>query len=167
MSKRFSVIPAVYLVLIDQNKVLLSLRKNTGFADGWYGLVAGHVDGGETMMQAMIREAYEEAGLKLEPKDLRMASVTHRKSDDRESADFFFLCRLSKPNLSNKEPEKCSELKFFAVDHLPVNTIPYVQEGIRNCLSGINYSEAGWDRVWTGANSDCGEPSNPELHSDI
>ncbi|NRA43556.1 MAG: NUDIX domain-containing protein [Oligoflexales bacterium] len=153
MSKRFSVVPAVYLVLMDQNKVLLSLRKNTGFADGWYGLVAGHVDGGETMMQAMIREAYEETGMMLSPNDLKMASVTHRRSDDRESADFFFLCKEPPSSFVNKEPEKCSELRFFSIEALPSNTIPYVKEGIMNCLKGVNYSEAGWDQVWTGASS--------------
>lgn len=126
------------------------MRKNTGFADGWYGLVAGHVEGGETFMQAMMREAYEEAGLKLNPRDLQLASVIHRKSDDRESADIFFLCKDLQEKFINREPGKCSELKYFSIGALPENTIPYVREGIMNCLHGISYSEAGWDQIWTG-----------------
>jgi len=50
-------IPASYLVLInDEEKVLLLRRYNTGFKDGMYSLVAGHVDEGENFTQALIRE---------------------------------------------------------------------------------------------------------------
>lgn len=39
---------AVYLIPRDGDKVLLSLRQNTGWKDGWYSLVAGRVEAGET-----------------------------------------------------------------------------------------------------------------------
>lgn len=156
MSKRFSVIPAVYLVFIKQSKVLLSRRKNTGFADGWYGLVAGHVEAGETLLQAMIREANEEADIKLDADDLQLASVINRRSDDRVSVDFFFLCNDLPVEPLNREPDKCTELGFYSLSDLPSKTIPYVKQGILNCFEQKTYGEAGWDQIWTGSSSaDC------------
>ena len=44
--EKFRAIVSVYLVLQNTDgKVLLLLRKNTGYCDGQYGLPAGHVDG--------------------------------------------------------------------------------------------------------------------------
>ncbi len=63
MKERYKFICAVYLILIKENKVLLLKRANTGYEDGNYSLVAGHMDGNETIKQAMIREATEEAGI--------------------------------------------------------------------------------------------------------
>ena len=87
--KRFTYIGSVYLILIHNGQVLLSRRFNTGYEDGKYGLVAGHMDGNESPTTAMIREAREEVGLKLQARDLQMVHVMHRNQED-ERIDFFF-----------------------------------------------------------------------------
>jgi ADP-ribose pyrophosphatase YjhB (NUDIX family) len=51
---RFTVIPTVCLVLRRDDTVLLARRCNTGFHDGEYSLPAGYLDGGETLVQALI-----------------------------------------------------------------------------------------------------------------
>ena len=43
-------------------EILLHQRKNSGFFDGHYSLVAGHMENGETIHAAAIREAQEEIG---------------------------------------------------------------------------------------------------------
>ena len=45
MTQRNRVDSAVYLVLIEDGKILLSRRFNTGFEDGNYSLPSGHLDG--------------------------------------------------------------------------------------------------------------------------
>ena len=79
---------AVNLILEIDNKFLLLRRYNTGYADGQYSVVAGHVDGNETIISAMQREALEEAGINIDKNDLKIVEVMHRKSDD-ESIDYF------------------------------------------------------------------------------
>ena len=70
---------AVYLVLQSGNEVLLSKRFNTGYADGMYSLPAGHVDIGESAIQAMVREAKEEIDITILPEDLVLKKILHRK----------------------------------------------------------------------------------------
>ena len=62
-------VPASYIVLMRDNQVMLLKRFNTGYEDGKYSLIAGHVDEGETFTQCIIREAKEESGILLKPED--------------------------------------------------------------------------------------------------
>lgn len=144
MSKdKFKLIPAVHLLLISNKKILLLRRFNTGYEDGKYSVVAGHVDGNETAMTAMSREAFEEAGIKIDRKDLEFAHVMHRMSNE-ERIDLFFTAKAWKGNPVNKEPDKCDELSWFTLDNLPGNIIPYVAYAIDCYGKGIEYSEFGW-----------------------
>ena len=81
---------AVHLFLIEDNKILLLRRFNTGYEDGNYSVVAGHIDGGEDVYTAMIREAKEEAGITIEPKNLEAVQVMHRKKINRRKNRLFF-----------------------------------------------------------------------------
>ena len=65
MTDRFRVVPASYVFLLrrgsDGDEVLLQLRQNTGYMDGyWAAAAAGHVERGETAYDAARREAREE-----------------------------------------------------------------------------------------------------------
>ena len=99
---------AVHIFLLREHSVLLLLRANTGYEDGNYSIVAGHLDGGESVTQAAVREAKEEVGIDLRPANLRVVGVMHRASDE-ERVDFFLSATDWAGTVSNREPDKCSE----------------------------------------------------------
>ena len=138
-----SFLVAVHLFFLKDNKILLLRRFNTGYEDGNYSVVAGHVDAGETVTQAAVREAQEEAGVVLQLGDLQVAHVMNRKSND-ERVDFFIVVKGWSGEIRNMEPEKCDDLAWFSLAALPANTIPYVRHAIENYQKGISYSEFGW-----------------------
>lgn len=127
------------------NKVLLSRRYKTGWMDGMYSLVAGHLDGNEPVRDSMIREAYEEAGIKIEKKDLIPNKVLHRKSNDCEYMDFFFTAKTWSGELRIMESNKCDNMEWFPINNLPINTLPYVREVIENLDNGVAFMESGWE----------------------
>jgi 8-oxo-dGTP pyrophosphatase MutT (NUDIX family) len=137
---RHSFVPAVYLVLEDAKGALLLLKRaHTGYRDGFYSLVAGHIEPGESPSEALIREAFEEAGLLLCSKDLELQHIMTRFNAAR--LDYFFKATRWKGTLCNREPEKCAELAFYPPDAFPTPIIPFVQKALLLIRSGQFSSE--------------------------
>lgn len=133
----------VHLFFFRGNQVLLLRRFNTGYADGQYSVPAGHLDGGETVIDAAGREALEEVGVQLDPQDIHFSSVMHRLNGD-ERVDFFLHIVKWDGEPLNCEPEKCDELLWVNMDSLPANTIPYIRQALRNHFQKLPFDEFGW-----------------------
>jgi 8-oxo-dGTP diphosphatase len=154
LKPRFTVIPAVHLFLLRQEEILLLRRYQTGYEDGNYSVPAGHLDGDEEVKSAMIREAYEECGIRIEPEDLNVVGVMHRKSTDKrldqkvtdERIDFFLATTKWSGTIQNLEPDKCNELAWFHKANLPTNLIPYVKEAIESYQKGTTFTSFGWQK---------------------
>jgi 8-oxo-dGTP diphosphatase len=144
--ERFKIIPAIYGIFIKDGKILLLRRFQTGWQDGNYSLPAGHLDGGESLRQAMAREALEEVGVKIVLDDLDHALTMHRWTGelDNERIDFFFLVKKWQGKIKNAEPAKCDDLSWFSFDDLPQNMVPCIKEAISCYKKGIKYCEFGW-----------------------
>ena len=58
---------------VDENtEILLQKRKNTGYMDNMYDMAcSGHLEKGESLSQAIIREAKEKIGIEIQEKDLK------------------------------------------------------------------------------------------------
>lgn len=135
---------AVHLILQRNDEVLLSCRSNTGYEDGNFSVPAGNVDGRETAIEAMVREAKEEVGLVIQPASLQLAHVMHRTAEADVWICMFFLCewRTEMGEPYNAEPEKCSQLLWSYVPALPSNVVPYVRMALLNSANGEIYSES-------------------------
>ncbi len=133
-------VSAVHVLFIKNGKLLMLRRFNTGWGDGKYSLVAGHVESNETVRNAAVREAIEEAGSEVSVNDLEFVHVMHRLSEV-ERIDFFFKASVWKYEPKNAEPQKCDDMQWFSIDNLPENTVPYVRFAIENIKKNITYSE--------------------------
>lgn len=142
--ERSAVYVAAYLVLIQNEQILLLRRFNTGYQDGKYSLVAGHLDGGETVESCIIREAKEEAGIELSRENLQVKHIMHRNASGREYMDVFLTASNWKGNVENMEPHKCDDLSWFTLSDLPENLIPEVRYALENIKQDIFFSEVGW-----------------------
>ncbi len=143
LRQRFPV--AVHLFFQEGDQVLLSRRYQTGWQDGQYSVPAGHVEAGETVTAAAIREAAEELGVVITPADLAVVHVMHRRSDD-ERVDFFCHVRSWAGEIVNGEPDKCDDLRWCAMLALPENLIPYIRHALACWQAELSYSEFGWER---------------------
>lgn len=145
-NRRFLAKVAVHLLLFREGKVLLLRRYNTGWQDGNWSVVAGHLEGGEEVRAAMAREALEEADVTIAPEDLTVVHVMHRRSDD-ERIDFFLTADRWQGEVRNAEPDKCDRLEWFDPDQLPENVIPYIHRAIAAYREGRYYDGFGWDII--------------------
>ncbi|MFD6895036.1 NUDIX domain-containing protein [Rhodococcus sp. NPDC060086] len=146
MNDRFQLVPAVYLLLrrnlVGREQVLLQLREGTGYLDGhWAHAAAGHVERGESVFDAAVRECAEELGVAVDPADLVSLTTLHRRQLPGDSykdhrVDFFVECRSwsSEPRLM--EPEKAAALQWFDVEELPTPMVPHEEFVLGALCSG-------------------------------
>jgi 8-oxo-dGTP diphosphatase len=131
---RFQVVPAAYVFLrrtsdgVDQ--LLLQLRQGTGYMDGhWAAAAAGHVEAGESVLDAAVREAVEELGITIDPADLLALCAMHRTVAPHgpidERVDFFFECRRWAGTPRTQESDKSADLRWFDLAALPDPVVPH------------------------------------------
>lgn len=150
MNKRYKTNSAVILMLIRKNglseEVLLQKRKNTGYCDGYYDLSAsGHVEKNESMQMALIRESYEELGIKIKMEDVEFVSLIHKGNmvGDVYYNGYFKVNKYEgEPKIT--EPDKNDEIKWVNINDLPNNLIDDRKIAIYNYIHNIPYTEYGW-----------------------
>lgn len=141
---RHAVVPAVYAILEKENKLLLMLRQNTGYRDGFYTLPSGHVEKNETPTQAVIRELEEEVGIKEDAKNFKYCFTLFRKSElDEERVDHFFVVTTEKEP-TNMESDKCKEIIWAEKSSLPENFFDYIKYALDKMNKKEIYAEWGY-----------------------
>jgi len=140
---RNKAVPAVYLILQKDGKILLARRKGSNYFDGWYAFPAGHVEAGELPLAALVREAKEEIDILIKKEDAKLIYTMYRPKHDEtgERVDLFFTVDNWEGEVKIAEPNKCDDIRWFPIENLPENTIPYLKEVIENFRKKINYSE--------------------------
>lgn len=142
--RRHKVTGDVHLLLLDaEGRVLFARRQNTGFEDGAYHLPSGHLEAGESVVGALIREAKEEVGVTIAPEHVEFVHVMHNSSGGGRVA-FFFRVQQWDGTPGNREPDKCSELRWFPLYSLPGQLIDYCRTALGHIATGESFSVYGW-----------------------
>lgn len=127
---------SVNVALRRGEEVLLSRRRGTGWSDGNYGLIAGHVDDGELPEHAAAREVWEEVGIRLHVADLTAYFVDFRTSAAGPYVDVFFRCDRWSGTPRIAEPDKADDLRWVPLTDLPTNVVEYVRVGLQILANG-------------------------------
>ena len=132
-----------YLILIQNNKILLS-RRNDAQYKGVYSLVCGHVEKGENVIDAIIREAFEEVGIKIMKEHAKVVAAVHRplanyKNNIVDIIDFFILVTDYTGKIQNLEPDKTQDVLFWNIENLPDNCAKQVKEALELCKNNEFY----------------------------
>ncbi|MER6847672.1 NUDIX domain-containing protein [Streptomyces flaveolus] len=126
--------------------VLLGLRHpDSAFAPSTWHLLAGHCEQ-ENAIACLIREAQEEAGLRISRQDVELVHVIHHidKAGDRPRMGLFFRARTWSGEPELREPDRCTQWKFWDPAALPDNLVSYTRVAIGKIQNGELYSETGW-----------------------
>lgn len=144
MRERFKVMPALFTVVVKDERVLLLRRQSTGWLDGYYDLPSGHLESEETLQEGTVRELEEETGVTAKPDDLRLTHIYQNyHNPDRPYMGFIFKALKWQGEPQIREPEKCDDMQFFSLDKLP-KTVPYVEHALSHSASKeVTYSY--WD----------------------
>lgn len=106
-------------IVMRNGMVLLGLRKGSG--EGYWGLPGGHLEWGERLADAALRELEEETGMRAEHAEFVgiVNDVRERSGETQHRIQIAFLIEDAKGEPENLEPEKCYEWQWFSLEDLP------------------------------------------------
>jgi 8-oxo-dGTP diphosphatase len=143
-NRRHRLIADVHLLLINpMGEVLFGQRQDASFRDGAWNLPSGHLEAGESVMAALIREARKAIGVVIDEYEATFCHVMHNSSDGGRLAFFFAVPRWT-GEPTNLEPDKCSDLRWFPLSALPYDLIPYSRTALEWIAVNHYFSTYGW-----------------------
>jgi 8-oxo-dGTP pyrophosphatase MutT (NUDIX family) len=133
------------LFIRDHHILLLRRAKDVRLFPGhWHG-PAGKIEEGESPKQTIIREAFEEIGVKVDP---FLGAVVVNKAPNFNHTELiwkeiglFFVVKDSEEVPMRKEPHLHDAMEWFDLNHLPNPMIPVVKFGIEQYVRGEMYGE--------------------------
>ena len=144
MSEPFKACSAVFPIILrdDGREILLHLRQNTGYCDGYWDTAAsGHVDEGESAKQAAIRECKEEIGVDVKVDNLEFVHLSHHADPNMSYYHLYFYVNHYEGVPAIMEPEKAAELKWFNLNKLPEGMIPVRKKALEAWCDDVMYTE--------------------------
>ncbi len=127
------------LILYHKGKILL--LEQTKPNGGNYTLVGGNVEEREFARQALIRESFEEAGIRLREEDLQLVHVLHKIIDEEHRIVLYFKAYRWEGELKAKETHKFRRAEWFYLEELPKNLTETVRHVLKEYRLGNIYSE--------------------------
>lgn len=149
MGHELLLLPGVAAIVRDEAEAVLCQRRSD---NGLWGLPGGAVDPGEHPAQALVREVFEETGLKVRP--LALSAVLggsegfrhlYPNGDTAEYMIAVFECRILGGELGGFDGESL-ELRFFAPESMPELFAPYPRSLFEHALQPSAYF--AWEERW-------------------
>jgi len=143
-SGRYTLAGDVHLLLVNpMGEVLFGKRQETGYEDGAWQLPSGHLEAGESVITALIREAREQTGVAIDEQDVEFAHVMHNSSGGGRM-DFFFVVQKWAGEPEDRESGECRQLEWFSLSALPYDLIPCCRVALEWIAVGHYFSVYGW-----------------------
>lgn len=123
---RYEIVVVVHTLVWDRGgqNVLLLERVNTGLFDGRLTLPGGHVQLGESISDAAVREVREEVGIELD--ELKPSCVLPFVG----GVNFIFSSSNWRGTVRNAEPERCGGVGWFKPSQLPDSVVPWLSKAL-------------------------------------
>jgi len=137
MSRKISI--KTRLILIDKGNILLI--KQTKPNGGKFTFIGGHIEKEEFAKASLIREACEEAGITIHPKELQLAHVLHKKDAQNTRIILYFKTENWDGDPKNLEPKKFEKVKWHKLDNLPKTLSRTARHVLKMYRNGYKYSE--------------------------
>lgn len=118
----------VGVMILKKGKILLGLRhddpkkaKSELHGEGTWSMPGGKIDFGESFEDVCSREVYEECGIRLNKRDIKLISVANDRETDAQYVTIGFLCQKFRGKPKIKEPDEITDWKWFDLKNLPKN----------------------------------------------
>ena len=106
----------VAVIIKKEGKILLGKRLVKAGYGSW-GLPGGHLEYGESLVDAAKRELLEETGLTV--KNLEFINITNDPREDQHYIHIIFLVHGAESEPKVMEPDKCEKWEWFSLSELP------------------------------------------------
>ncbi|MFH9818352.1 NUDIX hydrolase [Streptomyces sp. NPDC017230] len=137
----------VHLHLEDaEGRVLLGLRHpDSKYAGNSWHYLAGRCEQ-EPALACLLREAWEEAGLVIDPADVELVHVVHvvDTPGSLPLMQLVFRARRWEGTPKVRESDKCLTWQWWPRDELPDPIVSYTRMAITAIAEGRAYSQLGW-----------------------
>ena len=120
-------------VLIEKDGKILMGKRKSSHGEGTWCLPGGHVEFGEKLIDAAIRETKEESGLKVS--DLELISVTDDIMYGKHYVTIAFKASVINGEPALRQIEKFLELRWFDINDLPDPLFIAAKNVLNNYLS--------------------------------
>lgn len=104
----------------DKGEYLLQRRVNTGFFDGHYDLVSGHLEYDESCEECAIRETKEECGVEVSPDDLKLVATFQSNFEPNvKYLNLIYRTKKFRGQVKIGEPDKIDEMGWYKPEDFP------------------------------------------------
>lgn len=137
--RRFRILLTARLLLhYREHTLYLMQTKGNG---GGYTLPGGRIEGEEFAKEGLIREAFEEVGITVSKKSLKLVHVMHKRLNSTVEIIFFYKASKWKNELNVKELEKFSNYVWLPDDEPPKRLPAVIKAAMEDIANDKIYSQ--------------------------